>query len=45
MCVQVESFKLHQSWEDALHSRFDCHTGDPVTDDQGWGHLQVTINY
>ena len=39
--VQVERFKLRQSWEDALHARFDCYTGDPVTSDDEWGHLQV----
>lgn len=40
--VQVERFKHKQSWEDALHSRFDCYTGDAVTEDNGWGHLQVS---
>ena len=39
--VQVEQFKYLQSWENALHSRFDYMTGDHVTDDKGWGHLQV----
>jgi len=37
----VEKFKHMQSWEHALHSRFDCYTGDAVTEDDGWGHLQV----
>ena len=32
---------MRQSWEDALHARFDCFTGDPVTTDEEWGHLQV----
>ena len=39
--VQVERFKHRQNWEDALHSRFDCHTGDEVMDHDSWGHLQV----
>jgi len=38
---KVERFKLRQSWEDALHARFDCFTGDPVTTDEEWGHLQI----
>lgn len=38
---QVERFKHRQNWEDALHSRFDCHTGDEVMDHDSWGHLQV----
>ena len=37
----MEKFKHKQSWEHALHSRFDCYTGDVVTEDDGWGHLQV----
>ena len=41
--TQVERFKLRQSWEDALHARFDCYTGDPVTSDDEWGHLQVSL--
>lgn len=39
--IKVERFKVHQSWEDALHARFDCYSGDPVTSDDEWGHLQV----
>ena len=27
--------------KDALHSRFDPFTGELVTDDMSWGHLQV----
>ena len=34
---------MRQSWEDALHARFDCFTGDPVTTDDEWGHLQVMV--
>lgn len=41
--VQVEQFKYRQSWENALHSRFDYMTGDPVIDDESWGHLQVDM--
>ena len=41
MYLQVERFKHRQCWEDALHARFDCHTGDAVMDDETWGHLQV----
>ncbi|XP_065913597.1 phosphorylase b kinase regulatory subunit beta-like [Dysidea avara] len=38
---KVEQFKLSWLEEDALHSRFDPFTGDPVTDDTSWGHLQI----
>lgn len=41
--VQVEQFKYRQSWENALHSRFDYMTGDHVIDDESWGHLQVDM--
>ena len=37
----MERFKHRQGWEDALHSRFDCFTGDEVMDHDSWGHLQV----
>ena len=39
--MQVEIFKQTQSWENSLHARFDSFTGDPVTEDHGWRHLQV----
>eukprot|EP00731_Ephydatia_muelleri_P025985 Em0018g85a len=38
---KVEKFKSTQNWEDALHAKFDYMTGDPVTNDDSWGHLQV----
>ena len=38
---QVERFKQRQSWEHALHARFNCFNGDSVTEDDQWGHLQV----
>jgi len=38
----VERFKLNWQEKDALHSRFDPFTGDLVTDDMSWGHLQVS---
>jgi len=41
--VQVERFKYRQSWDNALHARFDYMTGDHVTDDESWGHLQVSM--
>ena len=37
----MEKFKSTQNWEDALHAKFDYMTGDPVTNDDSWGHLQV----
>ena len=41
--LQVEQFKMNWLEKDALHSRFDPFTGELVTDDMSWGHLQVTI--
>ncbi|KAL5467658.1 hypothetical protein EMCRGX_G031920 [Ephydatia muelleri] len=38
---KVEKFKSTQNWEDALHAKFDYMTGDPVTNDDSWGHLQI----
>ena len=38
----MEKFKSTQNWEDALHAKFDYMTGDPVTNDDSWGHLQVS---
>jgi phosphorylase kinase alpha/beta subunit len=38
---KVEKFKHRQVWEDALHARFDCYSGDEVMDHNNWGHLQI----
>ena len=40
---QVEQFKMNWLEKDALHSRFDPFTGELVTDDMSWGHLQVKL--
>jgi len=38
---KVERFKETQSPLDALHAKFDTHTGAPVVGDAEWGHLQI----
>ena len=41
--TKLEQFKQRQLWQDALHARFDCTTGESVTQDAEWGHLQVLV--
>ena len=38
---KVEKFKVNQSPMDALHAKYDTHTGDVVVGDDEWGHLQL----
>ena len=38
---KVEKFKRNQSFKNALHSKFHLITGDPVTKDEEYEHLQV----
>ncbi|HEY9805714.1 MAG TPA: glycoside hydrolase family 15 protein, partial [Candidatus Obscuribacterales bacterium] len=38
---KVEKFKATQSPLDALHAKYDTHTGDTVVGDGEWGHLQL----
>lgn len=38
---KVEHFKETQSLLDALHAKYNTHTGDVVVGDDEWGHLQV----
>ncbi|XP_019849301.1 PREDICTED: phosphorylase b kinase regulatory subunit beta-like [Amphimedon queenslandica] len=38
---KLESFKKDRTKQNALHSRFDCTTGNLVMDDNSWGHLQI----
>lgn len=38
---KVERFKATQSLLDALHAKYDTHTGDTVVGDGEWGHLQL----
>lgn len=38
---KVERFKATQSPLDALHAKYDTHTGDTVVGDDQWGHLQL----
>jgi phosphorylase kinase alpha/beta subunit len=38
---KVERFKHTQHPDDALHAKYDTHTGDVVVGDQEWGHLQL----
>ena len=38
---KVEAFKRSQDPTDALHAKFDTATGEPVVDDDAWGHLQL----
>ncbi len=38
---KVERFKSTQHPLDAMHAKFDTHTGDAVVGDDEWGHLQL----
>eukprot|EP00127_Corallochytrium_limacisporum_P000084 Clim_evm23s3 gene=Clim_evmTU23s3 len=38
---KVECFKTTQLKEHALHAKYDWLTGDPVVNDNEWGHLQI----
>ncbi len=38
---KVERFKVTQSPMDALHAKYDTHTGSTVVGDGEWGHLQI----
>jgi len=38
---KVERFKHTQDPLDALHAKYDTHTGDIVVGDHEWGHLQL----
>ncbi len=38
---KVEDFKKTQSLLDALHAKYNTHTGDVVVGDDDWGHLQI----
>ncbi|MBW4648976.1 MAG: glycoside hydrolase family 15 protein [Kastovskya adunca ATA6-11-RM4] len=38
---KVERFKQTQSLMDALHAKYNTHTGDVVVGDDEWGHLQL----
>jgi phosphorylase kinase alpha/beta subunit len=38
---KVERFKQTQSPLDALHAKYDTHTGGTVVGDSEWGHLQI----
>ena len=38
---KVEAFKVTQDPLDALHAKYSTATGDTVTADDGWGHLQI----
>lgn len=38
---KVENFKDTQSLLDAMHAKYDTHTGDVVVGDSEWGHLQL----
>lgn len=38
---KVERFKYTQDPLDALHAKYDTHTGDIVVGDHEWGHLQL----
>lgn len=38
---KVERFKESQSLLDALHAKYDTHTGDIAVGDDEWGHLQL----
>lgn len=38
---KVERFKETQLLLDALHAKYDTHTGDVVVGDDEWGHLQL----
>lgn len=38
---KVERFKQTQGLYDALHAKYKTDTGDPVVEDDAWGHLQI----
>ncbi len=38
---KVERFKETQALDDALHAKYNTHTGEPVVGDDEWGHLQL----
>lgn len=38
---KVEQFKQTQSPLDAMHAKYDTHTGEVVVGDSEWGHLQL----
>ena len=38
---KVEAFKHTRDPRDALHAKYDTHTGEPVVGDDAWGHLQL----
>ena len=38
---KVERFKETQDLMDALHAKYDTHTGQAVVRDDEWGHLQI----
>lgn len=38
---KVEAFKRTRDPHDALHAKYDTHTGEPVVGDDAWGHLQL----
>src|SRR5690606_24553540 len=38
---KVESFKVSRQPQDALHAKYDTHTGNVVVGDSAWGHLQL----
>jgi len=38
---KVERFKETQSLSDAMHAKYETHTGDVVVGDTEWGHLQL----
>lgn len=39
--AKVEQFKQTQLPLDAMHAKYDTHTGDVVVGDDQWGHLQL----
>lgn len=39
--AKVEKFKHSQDPMDALHAKYDTHSGDVVVGDHEWGHLQL----
>ncbi|HEY9827071.1 MAG TPA: glycoside hydrolase family 15 protein [Stenomitos sp.] len=39
--AKVERFKATQDPLDAMHAKYDTHTGEAVVGDDAWGHLQL----
>jgi len=39
---KVEKFKQSQTSHNAIHSKFNLITGDPILDDEDYEHLQVS---